>query len=111
MDENRIEGAANEGAGRLQDAWGGLTGDSATQAKGKWREAKGAAQKLFGEARDRVRDKVGERGQRARERLDQTVGLIEEKPLAALGVAAFVGLTLGLLMNSGRSSRVVYVKR
>jgi uncharacterized protein YjbJ (UPF0337 family) len=32
MDENRIEGAANEGAGRLQDAWGGLTGDSASAA-------------------------------------------------------------------------------
>jgi uncharacterized protein YjbJ (UPF0337 family) len=111
MDENLIEGAANEGVGRVQDAWGGLTGDPAAQAKGKWREAKGAAQKLFGQAREQVRDKVGQRGQQARERLDQTVGLIEGRPLAAMGVAAFVGLTLGLLMNSGRSSRVVYVKR
>lgn len=110
MDENRIEGAANEGAGRIQDAWGGLTGDTATQAKGKWREARGVAQKLFGQAREQMGDQFGDRARQARERLDRTVGLIETKPLAAVGVATFVGLTLGLLMSSGRSTKVVYLK-
>src|ERR1700757_3222281 len=111
MDENRIEGAANEGVGRLQDAWGGLTGDPEAQAKGKWRQVEGAAQKMWGKARDQMRGQFDHRSHQAKERLDQTVDLIEAKPLAAVGVATFVGLTLGLLMKSGRSSRVVYVKR
>lgn len=111
MEDKRIEGAANESAGRLEDAWGGLTGDTTVQAKGKWREAQGAAQRLWGKARERVRGRMGERTQQARERLTQTVDLIETKPLAAVGVATFVGLTVGLLMKSGRSARVVYVKR
>jgi uncharacterized protein YjbJ (UPF0337 family) len=111
VEEDRIEGAANESVGRLQDAWGGLTGDPAMQAEGKWRQAQGAAQKLWGKAREQVRDQMGERTQQARQRLNQTVDLIETKPLAAVGVATFVGLTVGLLMKSGRSARVVYVKR
>jgi len=110
MDENRIEGAANEGVGRIQDAWGGLTGDTEDQAKGKWRQARGAAQELFGRARDQMRDQVGQRSRQAKDRLDRTVDLIEARPMAAVGVAAFVGLTLGLLMKSGRSSKVVYLK-
>ncbi|HEX4741304.1 MAG TPA: CsbD family protein [Caulobacteraceae bacterium] len=111
MEENRIEGAANESAGRVEDAWGGLTGDPAMQARGKWRQAQGAAQRLWGKAREQMRGQVDQRTQQARERLGHTVDLIETKPLAAVGVATFVGLTMGLLMKSGRSTRVVYVKR
>ncbi|HSZ52625.1 MAG TPA: CsbD family protein [Caulobacteraceae bacterium] len=110
MDENRIEGAANEGVGRLQDAWGGLTGDPETQLKGKWRQAQGTAQKLFGKARDQAREQLDLRTRQAKDGLDKTVDLIEAKPMAAVGVATFVGLTLGLLMKSGRSARVVYLK-
>ena len=110
MDENRIEGAANEGAGRIEDAWGGLTGDTRTQVKGKWLEAQGVAQELFGKARDQVRDQMDHRSRQAKDGLDKTVDMIEAKPMAAVGVAAFVGLTLGLLMRSGRSTRVVYLK-
>src|ERR1700739_1399851 len=100
MDENRIEGAANEGAGRLQDAWGGLTGDTEAQARGKLRQAQGVAQKMGGKARDQMRGQCDHRSPQAKDRRDQTVDLIEAKPLAAVGVATFVGLTLGLLMKS-----------
>jgi uncharacterized protein YjbJ (UPF0337 family) len=111
MDENRIEGVAQEGVGRVEDAWGGLSGDAGTQVDGKLRQVRGKAQDLYGQARETVRDALGDRGRQAQERLDQTVELISKKPVAAVGVATFVGLTLGLLLNAGRETRVVYVKR
>jgi uncharacterized protein YjbJ (UPF0337 family) len=111
MDENRIEGVAQQGAGRIEDAWGGLTGDAGAQVDGKWRQVRGKAQDLYGQARERVLEKVGVQSVQARDQLRETLELIGRKPMAAVGVAAFVGLTLGLLANAGRSTRVVYIKR
>jgi uncharacterized protein YjbJ (UPF0337 family) len=111
MDEDRIEGVAQQGIGRVEDAWGGLSGDAGAQAEGKLRQATGKAQDLYGQAKDAVRKQFGERADKALRRVDDTVELIGRKPLAAVGVAAFVGLTLGLAANAGRSARVVYVKR
>jgi uncharacterized protein YjbJ (UPF0337 family) len=115
MDENQVEGLGHEAAGRVQDAWGGLTGDAATQARGKVEQVKGAAQQLYGKARDQVGDAisevVGARAQQMKAQLDETLDLITRKPLAAVGVAAFVGLTLGLLMTTGRTTKVVYTPR
>jgi uncharacterized protein YjbJ (UPF0337 family) len=111
MDDNRIEGAARETEGRVKDAWGGLAGDPRTQIEGKLDQARGAAQQLYGRAKDRLRGRLEERSREARERLESTVELIGRKPLAAVGVATFVGLTLGLLLSTGRTTHVVYVPR
>jgi uncharacterized protein YjbJ (UPF0337 family) len=115
MDDNRVEGLGHEAAGRVEDAWGGLTGDAATQARGKIEQVKGAAQKLYGKARDQVGEAIGDalgaRAQQAKAQLDETLDLITRKPLAAVGVAAFVGLTLGLMMSTGRTTKIVYVPR
>ncbi|MBE7211460.1 MAG: CsbD family protein [Gluconacetobacter diazotrophicus] len=79
MDENRIEGAADDAIGKVQDGMGGLLGDTATQAKGKARQFSGQAQGYYGEALDTVRDATS------------------DQPFIAIGVAVGVGFVLGAL--------------
>ncbi|HEX4260487.1 MAG TPA: CsbD family protein [Acetobacteraceae bacterium] len=79
MDSNRIEGAAQNMAGRVQDAAGGLIGDTGMQAAGKVRAASGQVQNAAGGALDSVRE------------------FASDQPLTALVVAAGVGFLLGAL--------------
>ena len=52
MDENRIKGAARNVEGRIEDAVGGLTGDTGTQFEGKLDQGAGKVQSAFGSAKD-----------------------------------------------------------
>ena len=55
VDENRVEGAARNIGGKIQDAVGAVTGDTATQARGQMNWAAGSAQQAYGDALDEVR--------------------------------------------------------
>lgn len=79
VDENQFEGAARDFGGKIQDAVGGLTGDTEIQAKGKWNQAAGKAQKTFGDAAEEVRENVA------------------GSPLTALAVVAGIFFALGFL--------------
>ena len=79
MDENQFEGTARDVGGKFQDALGGLTGDTATQAEGKWNQAAGKAQKTFGDAAEEIRETV------------------KNTPLTALAIVGIIGLSLGFL--------------
>jgi uncharacterized protein YjbJ (UPF0337 family) len=81
VDENELEGAARDFSGRIQDAVGGLAGDTNTQAKGKWNQAAGKAQRTFGEASDELRDNV------------------TGSPLLALAITGGIGFALGFLVR------------
>jgi uncharacterized protein YjbJ (UPF0337 family) len=81
VDENEIKGAAREFGGRMQDALGGLAGDTKTQAEGKWNQAAGQAQRSFGNA------------------LDDVIDSVKDKPLAALATVAGVAFLAGWLMR------------
>jgi uncharacterized protein YjbJ (UPF0337 family) len=87
MDDNRIEGAVKEGVGRVQDAFGGGFGDETLQAKGKFNEAAGGLQNLYGQVVDRAKDVF-----------DDAADVIERQPYAAAGAAALIGLLVGLLI-------------
>ena len=80
VDSNRIEGAAEDTVGKLQDGMGGLLGDTATQAKGKAKQFAGQAQGYYGETLDTVRD------------------LTSDQPLVAVAAAVGVGFILGALL-------------
>ncbi len=80
MDENRVEGGLRQAGGRLQDAVGGLTGDAATQIRGKANQAAGYAQRAYGNTIDGARD------------------FAVDSPATALLTAGGVGLLLGLLL-------------
>ena len=77
VDKNRIEGAAEETVGKLQDGMGGLLGDGASQAKGKARQVAGQAQGYYGETLDTLRD------------------LTADQPVLALLAASLLGFILG----------------
>ncbi|MCQ8277000.1 CsbD family protein [Acetobacteraceae bacterium KSS8] len=80
MDENKIEGVAEDVVGKLQDGMGGALGDSAMQAKGKARQFAGQAQSAYGDALDTVRD------------------LTADQPLIAIGAALGLGFLVGALV-------------
>jgi len=81
MDENRIEGAAREFGGRIEDAVGAVTGDKETQARGQADRVAGAAQNAYGQAVDGVRN------------------FASDQPLVALLSAMGIGIVVGLLFS------------
>jgi uncharacterized protein YjbJ (UPF0337 family) len=79
VDENEVEGTIRDLGGKVQDAVGGLTGDTATQAEGKMNQAYGKAQKTFGAAAEELRDNV------------------KNQPLTAMMIVGAIGVAIGLL--------------
>jgi uncharacterized protein YjbJ (UPF0337 family) len=86
MDDNRVEGAARNIGGKIQEAVGDLTGDAATQVRGKINQAAGRAQNAVGGAGDEISN------------LGQMVGdAVRERPLQTLGIAIALGVFIGFL--------------
>jgi uncharacterized protein YjbJ (UPF0337 family) len=81
MDENKFEGAARDVGGKVQDAIGGLTGDAATQARGKINQAAGQAQQAYGAAVDDVK------------------AFTVSQPFTALLTAIGIGVVLGFVLG------------
>jgi uncharacterized protein YjbJ (UPF0337 family) len=81
MDENRFEGTARNIGGKVQDAVGGLTGDTATQARGKLNQAAGQAQQAYGAAVDDLKD------------------FTAAQPMTALLAAMGIGVVLGFILG------------
>ena len=61
MDENRVAGTAKNMGGKIEEGFGRVTGDTKTQAEGIANRAVGAAQDLYGQARDSASDAVDTR--------------------------------------------------
>ena len=55
-EQNQTEGKARELGGRVQRAWGDLTGDAEHQVKGAKNELKGTAQGKIGDAQETIDD-------------------------------------------------------
>ena len=91
MDDNTAKGAVTEGVGKVKDAAGGLTGDTSTQAEGKFDQLSGKTQRQFGDTMDEAQDQ-----------LEGAVSTIRDYPLAAVGIAAGVGFLLGMLLTPSR---------
>ncbi len=120
MDTDRIKGAAQELGGRLQQGYGGVTGDRSTQAEGLAREMGGKAQGLFGEAKDHVREIAEDAGDYARQAARQSGRYvregakavehsIESYPVIYLIAAAAAGFFASMLLGEHLDRR--YVRR
>jgi uncharacterized protein YjbJ (UPF0337 family) len=81
VDENRVEGAARNIGGKIQDAVGSVAGDMQSQVRGQANRAAGAAQNAYGQAVDGVRDFAS----------DQPMVAL----LSALGIGVIIGMLLG----------------
>lgn len=55
-EQNQVEGNARELGGKVQRAWGDLTGDTHHKVEGARKELKGKAQEKVGEAQETLED-------------------------------------------------------
>lgn len=95
MTDERIEGVLRQGAGRVQDAVGGLTGDAKTQAKGKLNQAAGALQDTYGQVTNALTDNF-------QDALEEVQGFVKTRPLAAVGIGVALGLVAGVMVARSR---------
>ena len=91
MDENSIEGKARNLGGRVQDAVGGLTGDTSTQLRGKANQAAGTAQDVAGSAIES-----------AEQWMVSISDMAKTRPLTTVAVAVIAGYTLRALTHFRR---------
>jgi uncharacterized protein YjbJ (UPF0337 family) len=95
MDENRIAGTARNAGGKIEEGFGRVTGDKASQLEGMANQAAGTMQDLYGQARDTAADAAGAARNSAAS-LDKWLRHnIETQPY----VTAFVALGLGWLLG------------
>ena len=83
MTEDRIEGAAKQGLGRVQDAIGGLTGADKTQVKGKLNEAAGTVQNAYGQVKDQAADVFDQVKDQFDDGFDQIESFVREQPFGS----------------------------
>jgi len=84
VDKNRIEGAAEDAIGKLEETVGGLAGDAQTQAEGKGHQAAGTVKRTYGETLDT-----------ARSWLKELSDVTAEQPLSMLLAVGAIGFVLG----------------
>ena len=119
MNENKTDGAAKVAMGRFESAVGEALGDGEMQVRGGARrveghvqEAAGSVQDVLGDMADQARAAVAKAGDtygRVSGAARDIAQRVEDQPYAAVGVAAAIGLLVGLLI-AGRGPKVVYVK-
>ena len=110
MDKDRIAGSAKDFAGKVEGAFGSVTGDARTEASGRVREAEGTVQNLYGQAKDAARDATDaavnyakdayeNSGDTVRSGQKAVAKTVQENPLGALLIAGGIGFALALLMS------------
>ena len=118
MDKDRITGSAKDFAGKVEGAVGDVSGDAKTQAEGRFREAAGTAQNLYGQAKDAARDakdaalgyakdaalgyakdSYEKSGDTFRDGSQAIAKSVQDNPLGSLLIAGGIGFALALLMT------------
>jgi uncharacterized protein YjbJ (UPF0337 family) len=95
MTDDRIAGTAKNFGGKVQEAYGSVAGDAGSEIKGKLRQAEGAAQDLYGQAKDAVSDAARLAQDTAIDARDVVREIIEERPYTVAVAALAVGFLLG----------------
>jgi uncharacterized protein YjbJ (UPF0337 family) len=110
MDKDRIAGAAKDAAGKVEGAFGDITGDAETKASGRVREAAGTVQNLYGQAKDAVKDATDSAAGLAKDAYDNSgdtfrdgteavAKQVRDNPLGALLLAGGIGFALAMLLT------------
>jgi uncharacterized protein YjbJ (UPF0337 family) len=110
MDKNRIAGSAKDFAGKVEAGVGNIADDAQSQTEGRFREATGKAQNLYGQAKDAARDARDAAASYAKSAYDNSGDTfrdgsqalsksVQENPLGSLIVAGGIGFALALLMT------------
>jgi uncharacterized protein YjbJ (UPF0337 family) len=100
MTDDRIAGTAKNFGGKVQEAYGDAAGDLGSQVKGKLKQAEGAVQDLYGQAKDTAADAADAIRQTASDADDYVRKIIEERPYTVAIAALAVGFLLGRMGRS-----------
>ena len=95
MTDQRIEGAATELEGNVQNGLGRLTGDSKLQFDGKLNEVKGKALDAYGRVIDGLDGLVEKAPVQYQDRARQGLDIARRKPLLTTGIVAGLAVLLG----------------
>jgi uncharacterized protein YjbJ (UPF0337 family) len=95
MNEDRVMGTARNLGGQAQEGLGRVTGDKKSQVEGVVNQAAGAAQDLYGQAKDAVTDAAEAARQGAVTAEDYFRQTIEKRPYTAALAALCVGWLIG----------------
>ena len=108
-DRDRVIGTIRQLGGRTQAVVGDLIGSDQDSAEGRFLEAQGVGQELFGHAKDAARDLVDyaqdvvdEADDRLRDGLIFLRHQVAENPLSALLIAGVVGFAAATVLQSRR---------
>jgi uncharacterized protein YjbJ (UPF0337 family) len=97
---DRIEGTTRNMGGKVEEGFGGATGDLKSQVEGKMRQAAGAAQDMYGQAREaagETADTVRRQASGLEEAIREN---IETRPYTAVAIALAIGWFIGRLGRS-----------
>jgi uncharacterized protein YjbJ (UPF0337 family) len=95
MNEDRIAGTARNLGGKAQEGFGRAVGDTKVQAEGIINQAAGAAQDLYGQAKESASDAAAAVRQSAVAAEDFIRQTIERRPYTSALVALCVGWIIG----------------
>ena len=95
MNDDRIAGTARNLGGKAQEAFGNVTGDTKSQVEGVINQAAGAAQDLYGQAKETVSDAAQAIRHGAVDAEDYVRHTIEKRPYTTALVALCVGFLIG----------------
>ncbi len=95
MTDQRIEGAALQTEGQIQNGAGRLAGDSKMQIDGKLKEVKGKALDAYGRVIDGLDGLVDKAPAQYQGRARQGLDFARRKPLLTTGIVAGLAVLLG----------------
>jgi uncharacterized protein YjbJ (UPF0337 family) len=95
MNEDRVIGTARNLGGKAQEGFGHVTGDTKSQVEGIINQAAGAAQELYGQAKETASDTAQAVRQGTMDAEDYIRHTIEKRPYTTVFVALCVGWFIG----------------
>jgi uncharacterized protein YjbJ (UPF0337 family) len=95
MNQDSVVGSAKNLGGKVQEGVGRVTGDTKTQVEGVVNQAAGAAQNLYGQAKEGASDAAEAVRQGAVDAEDIIRHTIEKRPYTTAIVALCVGWVIG----------------
>ena len=95
MNEDRVVGTARNIGGQAQEGFGRITGDAKSQVEGVLNQAAGAAQDLYGQAKETASNAAQVVRKGAVDAEDYVRHTIEQRPYTTAFVALCVGWFIG----------------
>lgn len=100
MNQDQFSGSASSFGGRIEEAAGAVVNDRSLQAEGVSDQIKGAAQSLYGDAKEKVRETYDRVAPATRESFGRVAEVTREHSLLAMLAAGAVGFVLAVALRT-----------